>query len=145
MKAVREVMSEVTYVTSGTSVVNVAQEMLARGTGVIAVCDSGKFLGVVTDRDITIGIVAARRDPVEVPASSLMNNRIPTISPDASVMLAADVMVDTGTRALPVVENGILVGLFTVDDFARVSLGLAALVFAKTAKLQAPKESRAKA
>ena len=43
-------------------------------------------------------------------------------------------MTERGVRVLPVLQNGKFLGLVTLDDLARDSLALAAMVFAKTAE-----------
>ena len=144
MLKVKDVMtSELASVPPLTPVIEVAHKMKVSGRGVIPVCDNGKFRGIITERDIVIGIVATATDPVTEPARSVMNNHLPLISPGDDVMQAAKVMVDNGVRVLPVAQNGKLLGLFTLDDLARESLGLAAMVFSKTIKLQASREKRA--
>ena len=136
MLKVKDVMtSELASVPPLTPVIEVAHQMKVSGRGVIPVCDNGKFRGVITERDIVIGVVATATDPVTEPARSVMNNHLPLISPGDEIMQAAKVMVDNGARVLPVAQNGKLLGLFTLDDLARESLGLAAMVFSKTVKL----------
>ena len=136
MLKVRDVMtSEVIPVLPSTPVIEVAYQMKVSGTGVIPVCDNGKFRGVITERDIVIGIVATGTDPVTEPARSIINNHQPIISPGDDIMQAAKVMVNNGVRVLPVAQNGKLLGLFTLDDLAGESLALAAMVFSKTIKL----------
>ena len=144
MLKVRDVMaSEFASVSSHTPVIEMAHQMKVSGTGVIPVCDNGKFQGIVTERNIVIGIVATAADPVTEPARSVMNNNLPIISPGDDIIQAAKVMVNNGVRVLPVAQNEKLLGLFTLDDLAQESLALAAMVFSKTVKLQASRETKA--
>ena len=142
MPKVREIgITGVRSVSSLTPVIEIAHQMRVTGGGLIPVCDNGEFIGVVTETDIVISIVAAARDPVTEPASSIMHNDLPAISPGDDIQRAARLMIDSGHRVLPVVENGELLGLLTLDDFARESPGVAALVFAKSAALQGSSET----
>jgi len=144
MLKVGDVMtSEFASVLPHTPVIEVAHQMKVLGTGVIPVCDNGKFRGVITERDIVISIVATGGDPVTETARSVMNNHLPVILPGEDIMQAAKVMVNNGVRMLPVAQNGKLLGLFTLDDLARESLALAAMVFSKTIKLQNSRETKA--
>ena len=124
--------NEVISVDPFAPVIEVAQQILTSGQQVIPVCDNGKLCGVVTERDIVVGITATARDPVRVLASSLMNNHFPTISPGDDIWGAAKVMVDRAAQVLLVMENSKVVGLLTLEDLARESTALAAMVFCKT-------------
>lgn len=137
MPKVEEIMDVKVYsIDASAPIIKVAQEMLTSGRNVIPVCDDNeRFRGIIAERDIITGIVAIARDPATEPASSLLNG-CPVISPDDDIMDAAQVMVDKGVHVLPVVKNGRLLGLFTLESLARKSQALAALVFSKT-RLQA--------
>jgi CBS domain-containing protein len=130
---VKDVMTnEVVSVAPSALAIDVAQKILVSGQRVIPVCDNGELRGMVTERDIVVGIVATARDPVEVAVNSLAGNHSPIIAPGDDILLAARLMVNRNARVLPVVENGKLVGLLTLDDLARESPALAAMVFCKT-------------
>ena len=47
-----------------------------------------------------------------------MKNQLPLISPGADIMEAVKVMADNGVQLLPVVQNGKLLGLLTLDRLA---------------------------
>ena len=138
MTTVKEVMiGNIISVEASTPAIVVAQRMKVSKTGVIPVCENGKFRGVVTERDIVIGIVAAGGNPNTVPASSLMNKSWPIISPGDDIWHAINVMAQNGVQVLPVVQNGNLMGLLSLDGLGQRSPALAAVVFSKTIKLQA--------
>ena len=133
MAKVRDVMNtELTSVPSSTPIIEVAHQMKIQGTETIPVCDHGKFRGVITARDIVTEIVANAVDPVVETARSVVNKHQPLISPGEEIMQAAKLMVNDGVHILAVVQNGELLGLLTLEDLARESMALAALVFSKT-------------
>lgn len=113
-------------------VIEVAHQMKVLGTWVIPVCDHRRFQGLITESDIVTKIVATATDPVTEPASSVMNKHQPVISPGEDITQAARVMVNNDVWVLPVVQDGELLGLLTLDGLAEESLALAALVFSKT-------------
>jgi len=123
------ITSEVISVAPSAPVIEVAQQMLAFGRGVIPVCDNGKFRGVVTERDL-VRLLATGCDPVTEPASSVMSNHPSIVSPGADIMEAVKVMLNNGAWVLLVVQNGKLLGLLTLDDLARESLTLATVLAA---------------
>ena len=81
--------------------------------------------------------MAGGRDPSVTPAGSVMSKDWPTISPNDDIWHAVNVMADRGIKVLPVVHNGKLVGLLSLDDLKRKSPALAAMVFSKSVKPQA--------
>lgn len=107
------------------------------GTGMIPVCEKGKFLGLISERDIVASLAGSAGNCERQYAGALAHNRHPMISPGVEIMQAAEMMVNHGVRVLPVVQNGKLLGLLTLEHLARESLALAAMVFAKTAEPQA--------
>ena len=114
-------------------IVEVAQKMRDSATGVIAVCENGKFRGIVTERGIISHTVATAHNSKRECARALMKSDQPIVSPGEEITQAAKVMVNRGVRVLPVAQNRKLLGLFTLDDLARESLALAAIVLVKTA------------
>ena len=146
MLKVKDIMTrEFVSVPPSTPIIEVAQKMRNSRTGVIPVCDKGKFRGVITERDIVIGIVANACNPKREHARSLINIHHPIISPGEEIMQAAKVMVNHGVRALPVAQSGRLLGLFTLDDLARESLTMAAVVFTQTVRPKAVNKVKVRA
>ncbi len=138
MTRVRDMVKlSVNSVAPGDPITKVARKMVETGSSVIPVCESGRPLGVITDRELLQSIARSADKCGAAPASSLMTHSQPAVSPDDDVWHAASKMVDSGTRVLLVVDKGQLAGLFTLDDFARESPALAVMVFAKTARAQA--------
>jgi len=138
MAKVQEIMKcDIPSVPPSASIIEVAQKFRDCDTGILPVCDKGKLRGLITERDIIINIVATAGDPLLEKASSVMNKRQPTVSPDDDMVQAAKVMADNGIQVMPVAQNGKLLGLLTLDDLAQESLAVAAWVFSKTIRLQA--------
>jgi len=104
-------------------------------TEVIAVCENGKFRGIVTQRDV-VNVLATAGEPLKESAGSMMNKNWPVVSPDEDILRAADVMVSSGVRVLPVVNDGKLLGLLSLANLAQKSRGIAAVVYCKAIKLE---------
>lgn len=74
-------------------------------------------LGILTDRDIALEIVAKSADPEIVRAGDAMSYELTTVNEDDDLMHAIEIMRDKGIRRLPVVDiDEALVGILTVDD-----------------------------
>lgn len=111
----RDVMSkQVVKVSSVTMLPEVAQKMRQENVGAIPVEENGKVIGIVTDRDITIDAVAQGNCNRQV-KDILTPNPI-TVAPDTTIEDALRLMTQHNCRRLPVVENGQLVGMVSVED-----------------------------
>ena len=94
--------------------------------GFIPVCDNkGALLGAVTDRDLITRTDFEADEPAKIPASSLMTKNLVTVSPDMDIHDAACLFSKSKVHRLPVVENGRLVGILTVNDLAKKRIYLA--------------------
>ncbi len=87
--------------------------------GSVPVVEGGRLIGIVTDRDIVVRVVAAGKDPKTASVSEAMTADPVTIAPGASLDEAQRVMADRQIRRLPVVEDGRLVGLVVIGQLAR--------------------------
>lgn len=76
-----------------------------------------KPVGIVTDRDIAIGIVATGLDPEVLTAGDIITPELVTAGEDQGVFETLQLMRAKGVRRLPIVDaEGLLLGLVTVDD-----------------------------
>lgn len=97
----------------------VAMLMLEHDCGAIPVCDSGKLVGMITDRDITCRVVATGKTPSAIPVSEIMTKKVHAIRQDEDVEAAIDLMKTKLVRRLPVINgDGIVVGIVAPSDLA---------------------------
>lgn len=74
-------------------------------------------IGIVTDRDVVIEVVAPGLDPHVITVGDIMQAGIITIDENAGVFDAIRLMTSQGVRRLPVVKkDGRLTGIITLDD-----------------------------
>ena len=95
--------------------------------------EARKPVGLVTDRDVVVEVVAAGLDPESVSVADLITRPVATITEDTDFWEALAQMRKEGVRRMPVVsEAGGLEGIFTLDDalglLAEASSNLVALV-----------------
>jgi CBS domain-containing protein len=100
------------------SVATAADRMRQRTVGSLIVVDGAKHpLGIVTDRDLVIRALADARDADLTPVSEVMTPEIVVATSDMPISAALCLMRDGPFRRLPIVNNnGVLIGLVTVDD-----------------------------
>jgi signal-transduction protein with cAMP-binding, CBS, and nucleotidyltransferase domain len=99
-------------------VLSVAQLMRDHGVGSVVLCDpEGDPAAIVTDRDLSIRVLAEERSLGEAVRGHVSK---PLVSGDPGMDLeeAAALMVQHRIRRLPVVEDGELIGIATLDDIA---------------------------
>lgn len=113
---VEEIMTQAA-VTDATDapLASVAELMWRQQTGSVVIVDSGRIVGIVTERDV-LRTVAAGKDAAAVLVGDVMTTEVITTSPDTSVRDAARIMAQHWIRHLPVVENGRLVGIMSQRD-----------------------------
>ena len=96
----------------------VAALMRDRNVGsVVLVDDSGRPVGMVTDRDLAVGVLAEAGDPGAAVASCA-TSPVVTGEPGMQLEEAAALMVSHKIRRLPVIDGADLVGIVTLDDIA---------------------------
>jgi CBS domain-containing protein len=89
---------------------------------VVEVRDKARLIGVLTDRDIALRVVAAGRDPESTPVSEVASREVHTVNPDDDVDTALELMARAQVRRLPVVlEDGELVGILSQADLPRLT------------------------
>ena len=82
--------------------------------------ENGKLVGMITREEI---MIAAHSPERYSSVRDLMKTDFPIISPDADLFTdGARVLQESGLRALPVTENGELVGMLTIEDVGQASL-----------------------
>ena len=109
--------------------------MRSNYVGSVVVVDSPDTripIGILTDRDVAVNIVAQGMMPAQTLVGSVMSSPVVTVSEDDGLLSALDKMSSHGVRRAPVVDrNGRLTGLVSVDDL----MTLLAREFAKVGAL----------
>jgi CBS domain-containing protein len=115
---IRDVMTEsVVTAAPDASVREVAETMRERNVGSVVLVDGLRPVGFLTDRDLTVSVLADGRDPSDR-ACDHASAPVVTGAPDMDIREAAELMVEHGIRRLPVLDAGRLTGIVTLDDIA---------------------------
>ena len=120
--SIREICNRsVVCATPDTSAVEAARLMRQHHIGNVVVVDrqdgDRKPLGVVTDRDIVVEVVAAGLDPAALRVGDMLAGRLVTAPDSTSYAETIRLMALHGVRRLPVVNAaGVLEGIISVDD-----------------------------
>ena len=90
--------------------------------GTVPVCEGKKVVGMITDRDIVLNVVADGKDTNSVHCHDCMTTDVVTCTPDTDVHECARMMADHQIRRIPVVQNGELVGICAIGDLSRINI-----------------------
>ena len=112
---------EVVFVTLNESCALAAQLMREQHVGSLVVVreQGGRRVpaGMITDRDLVVGVMALGLDPQKTPVEAAMRPEVAVVREDEGVGRALALMRERSVRRLPVVDaGGALVGLLAADD-----------------------------
>ena len=117
---VRDVMrSPVICVGPGQTVESAAKVLERYRIGALPVCTSqGMLCGMVTDRDLVVRCLAMGKLPSATCVREIMTKQVFCVKPDMEAAVAAHLMGRKKVRRLPVVEDGKVKGIVSLDDLA---------------------------
>jgi CBS domain-containing protein len=93
--------------------------MAANDIGVVPITEGDRLVGVVTDRDLVLRVIAERKDPRSVRLGDIATTKgLETTSPDTQLCDARAMMASRRIRRLPVVKDDRLVGMLSLGDVA---------------------------
>jgi CBS domain-containing protein len=118
---VKDVMEKLVMVVDlNSSAKDCANAMAKRGVSCAVITQRGSAVGIVTERDLVSKVMADALDPKGVLVRDIMSTPLITITPDAPMIGAAELMAQYRIRRLVVVDReGALVGIVTTGDVAR--------------------------
>jgi CBS domain-containing protein len=120
-KTVREVMtSKLCSIDADKPVAYAAKMMRDEDVGIAPIVEGDRLVGVLTDRDIAVRVVAEGRDPEQVKVTEVASSDLVTLDPQQDLEEALRLMARHQVRRLPVVEeDGRLVGVVAQADVAQ--------------------------
>lgn len=108
-----------------TTIQEVARLMRAQHVGAVLVVDECNGdqvpVGILTDRDIVVAVVAMKLDPATLAAEDVMSQQLMTAPEEQSVLETVQQMRSAGVRRIPVVNRrGALAGIVSIDDLIQL-------------------------
>ena len=101
---------------SSTSVPEAARAIEHNEIGAVIVQDSGRVVGIVTDRDLAVRVLGQGLDPNATTLGDVMTTGVATLAPTDSQASAIRLMHKRNVRRIPLVEGERFVGIVTLDD-----------------------------
>lgn len=114
------IMTEyVEVITLEKSIQEAARQMRSLDVGVLPVCNGDRLVGMLTDRDVTIRVVADGRDPKTTTVEEAMTRQVVYCFEDQDIEEAERVMEKHQIRRLPVLDRDKrIVGIVSLGDLA---------------------------
>jgi CBS domain-containing protein len=117
---IADVMTKSVISVDASLTINEAAKMMEDAkVGAVIVMENNTPVGIVTDRDFAIKVVAHAYN-ITTPVKQIMSSPLFSINSDESVRTAADLMHDRGIRKLPVIDNEKIIGIITATDIVNL-------------------------
>jgi CBS domain-containing protein len=87
--------------------------------GSLLVDDSSRYIGIITDTDLSRKAVSRGLDPNTTTVTACMSKSVVTIEDSEPLVAAIALMKQQGIRHLPVTEDGTIIGVLSVSDLLR--------------------------
>jgi CBS domain-containing protein len=102
---------------SGQTIMEAAAVMAEHEIGCVVVVDEhGTLVGIVSERDIIAKVVAKGRDPSQATVGEIMTGEVVFCTLETQISRAQRIMAEYGIRHLPIVEDGVPVGMISSRD-----------------------------
>ena len=117
---VRDIMTkDLLTISEKDTALKAAQLMSEKGVSSLIVLSDEQPIGIITERDFIKKVCLKELKVSSVKVGDMMSKIRTSASPDTSIDVAVQRMVNNRIRRLPIIENGNLVGIITVTDLAK--------------------------
>ncbi|HET7312901.1 MAG TPA: CBS domain-containing protein [Salinisphaera sp.] len=111
--------SDIWTVAPEDSVYDALRLMDEKNIGVVLVIDSGRLIGLLTERDYARKLVLHHKSSRETPVRDVMATHVAYIEPGKEIEDCMALMTERRFRYLPVMDNDRLVGLVSIGDLVK--------------------------
>jgi len=108
--------NQVTSVNPGTTVIEALRIMSEQNIGSVVVMENDSFLGIMTERDYSRKVILMNRHSSDTPVGEIMTKEFPSIKQSDTVETCMQLLSEKHIRYLPVIENGKLAGIISIND-----------------------------
>lgn len=103
-------------VSSDQTVLDALKLMAEKNIGAVLVVDAGQLTGIFSERDYARKVILKDRSSGDTRISEVMTAQVITIEPDQRLEECMEIMSDKHIRHLPVVSEGELLGIISIND-----------------------------
>lgn len=95
-------------------------KMRTNDIGSLVVMESGKIIGIITERDIVNCVAFSEKRVADILVKEIMSKVVISVDSETSIEKAADLMLKKHIKKLPIVDDGQLTGIVTEKDLMMV-------------------------
>lgn len=114
--------SAVATVRPNFKVIDALRMMVEQNIGSVVVAEDGVFKGIVTERDLSRKVMLHSKSTEETTAGDIMGTEFPNVAPEDSVEYCMAIMSDKNIRYLPVMKDGSLAGIVSINDLVKETI-----------------------
>ena len=103
------------------TVIDAVHTMNDHHVGSVLVCEGDEPVGIFSERDVLVRVVAAQRDPRQTLVRDVMTTRLYTATPDDMLLDVMRLMTDRRCRHVPVMEGNRLLGVVSIGDLTKAT------------------------
>src|SRR5690606_488295 len=93
--------------------------LVEKNVGALMVTDEHRFVGIFSERDYARKVILKGKASRETCIREIMTEHPETVFPDDSIEFCMQKMTDKRIRHLPVIEDGMLIGLISIGDVVK--------------------------
>jgi len=101
---------------------NVARRLAANDVGAVLVVAGDALLGVFSERDLAVRVIAEGKDPATTAVADVMTTGVVSVAPEDGIRTALDKFKSGTFRHLPVVEDGKPIGILSTRDLLATAI-----------------------
>jgi signal-transduction protein with cAMP-binding, CBS, and nucleotidyltransferase domain len=110
---------DIISVTADTSVLDAIKLMADKTVGSLLVMQGGELRGIVTERDYARKVIIKGRSSESTEVGEIMTSEVVTASMQDTVNHCMTVMTERKIRHLPVVDDGVVIGMISIGDLVQ--------------------------
>jgi len=126
MESIKELLSkrELYTVNIGTTIKDVVYYMAEKGIGLVPIMDSGKLIGVFSERDLVKRVIAKNKNLDETKVENEMSTKLVLADVNEANESVLAKMKDANTRHILIIENEKLIGVLSMRDLLELDLSV---------------------
>ena len=126
MENIKELLSkrELYTVNIGTTIKDVVYFMAEKGVGLVPIMDSGKLIGVFSERDLVKRVIAKNKNLEETKVEDVMSTKLVIADVNEANESVLAKMKEANTRHILIIENEKLIGVLAMRDLLELDLSV---------------------
>jgi len=107
------------FVSPEAKLIDALKLMAEKNIGDLLILEGGAIAGIISERDLVQKIAQSEQCPLDSPVSEMMTPEVITVTPSHDIDICMALMTEYRIRHLPVVENGVPIGMVSIGDVVK--------------------------